>query len=424
MQEHTAITKTHSYDVVIVGAGLAGCAAATLFGREGLKVALIERRRAPDAYKVLCTHFIQASATPTLQRLGVVSAIEEAGGIRNAIDYWTRWGWIREPGIDDGYPSYGYNLRREKLDPMLRYLAASTPGVELLRGCSVRELLTDNQQRIIGLEILKANGDEVRLYAQLVVAADGRTSQTARLAGAPTQVKPNHRFGYLAQYTGVRLTSGRRSQMYFLEPDIAYTFPNDGGVTVLVAMPTRDKLPMWKSDPESNLLRMHGALPEGPDLRAAQRVSDIYAVLKHDNQLRPSVFRGMALIGDAVLSADPLAGVGCGWALQSAEWLVDNTAADLVTGGALSRPLTRYAKCHRDAVKGHEFLISDYSTGRRFKLLERLMFSAAARDEYMAHHLTRFAQRCISPPKFLSPRAIAKAAWVNLTYQHPQPTTA
>ncbi len=57
------MARQSQYDVAIVGASLAGCAAAILFAREGLRVALIERHKNPTAYKTLCTHFIQASDT-------------------------------------------------------------------------------------------------------------------------------------------------------------------------------------------------------------------------------------------------------------------------------------------------------------------------------------------------------------------------
>ena len=71
---------TNQYDVVIVGASIAGCTAATLLARQGLNVALVERQADPDAYKKPCTHYIQASATPTIQRLGLDRLIEAAGG--------------------------------------------------------------------------------------------------------------------------------------------------------------------------------------------------------------------------------------------------------------------------------------------------------------------------------------------------------
>ncbi len=129
------------YDVVIVGAGIAGCAAATLFGRGRLKVALIERKADPEDYKKICTHFIQASATPVIQRLGLDHMIEAAGGIRNGAEIWTRWGWIRGSLEGGRYPLYGYNIRRQKLDPMLRSIAASTPGVDFMPGLAAVNLV-------------------------------------------------------------------------------------------------------------------------------------------------------------------------------------------------------------------------------------------------------------------------------------------
>ena len=122
---HTAV---HNFDVIIIGAGIAGCTVATLYGRFGLTVALIERQPDSHAYKKLCTHYIQASAKPILDRLGVSERIEAVGGVRNGIAIWTKSGWIR-PSADPRYPPHGYSLRREKLDPLLRQLATETPGV-------------------------------------------------------------------------------------------------------------------------------------------------------------------------------------------------------------------------------------------------------------------------------------------------------
>src|ERR1700745_1819217 len=129
---------SHSqYDVAIVGEAHAGLAAAIFFGRAGARVALIERDRDPSGYKKLCTHFIQASATPTLERLGLARAIEEAGGVRNDVEIFTRWGWMIPPSEPTTLrPAYGYNIRRSVLDPMLRKAAAGTVGVEFLPGFS------------------------------------------------------------------------------------------------------------------------------------------------------------------------------------------------------------------------------------------------------------------------------------------------
>src|SRR5262245_7807088 len=119
------------YDVLVAGASLAGCAAAILLARSGLRVALVDRRPGLDAYKVSCTHFTQARATPTIRGLGLDALIEAAGGVRNSFDLWTRWGWVRSPERVSGPgPGFGYSIRRQTLDPMIRRLAVESPGVD------------------------------------------------------------------------------------------------------------------------------------------------------------------------------------------------------------------------------------------------------------------------------------------------------
>ena len=414
------------YDVAIVGASIAGCTAATLFARGGLRVALLESRADPNAYKRVCTHFIQASATPTIERLGVAQAIEAAGGIRNGIDIWTRWGWIRREGNGGGrYPGYGYNIRRETLDPMLRRLAASTPGVDLLPGHVAERLFVDGG-RIVGVGARRGDETTRDVNARLVVAADGRQSRIAELALVPPRVKAHNRFGYFAYYRGMSLRSGTKSQMWFLEPDIAYTFPNDGGLTLLACMPTKDKLAGFKANVETAFELMFRRLPEGPSLAHAERASGFLGMVEMPNLSRRPTLPGLAFIGDAALATDPVWGVGCGWAFQSAEWLVDCVGNALATDRLLDRGLARYARRHRAALAAHDFLICDYATGRSYNALERLMYSAAARDPAAARHFQEFGARNISVGQFLSPRALARALWVNAGHwwrsRRPKPT--
>src|SRR5712691_11872278 len=137
------MTGTAAFDVVVVGASIAGCTAATLYARQGLKVALVERETSPDHYKKICNHFIQPFAVQTFKRLDIIETLEAAGAVRNGdIRVHTRWGWIHAQG--HGHSSrqpFGYNIRRLKLDPLMRNMAVQTPGVEFMPGHSARELL-------------------------------------------------------------------------------------------------------------------------------------------------------------------------------------------------------------------------------------------------------------------------------------------
>lgn len=101
--------STCDYDAIIVGASLAGCTAAIPLARAGARVARVEQRPDAAAFKRTCSHFIQSSPVPTLERLGLLRAIEAAGGLRAHARIWTRWGWI-EPSTESVVPS-GVNLR-------------------------------------------------------------------------------------------------------------------------------------------------------------------------------------------------------------------------------------------------------------------------------------------------------------------------
>lgn len=405
----------HAYDVIVVGGALAGCTAATLYGQAGLKVALLERNPDPAAYKQFCTHFIQASATPTLRRLGVASDIEGAGGVRNAVNIWSRWGWIFEPPMvdGDGAPIFGYNIRRQALDPILRDLARRTPGVSLLLGHSVSEIVWDGD-RASGV-VAVANGMPKTLRARLVVAADGRNSHLAELAGIPAKTSPNRRSGLVAQYRNLGLRHGSASQMWLNGARVGYIFPNEHGVTVVAAMPPQEEFAGFKQNPARSLEDYMQAFADAPDFSAAERISDVIQIKDYPNQRRAVVAKGMALVGDAALSMDPLYGVGCGWAFQTAEWLVDATAPALQSGADLDRALKAYAMRHRKQLGGHEFVIADFSKRYDFNLIERIMFRAASRDSEMAEHFFRFGMRIASLGEFLAPKAVLRAIWVNLT---------
>ena len=400
------------FDVVIVGASIAGCAAAALYGRRGARVALIERRPDPLAYKRACTTFMQASATPVLERLGVAPQLEAAGAVRNAMDIWTRWGWIR-PRTDVHYTGlhYGYNVRRETLDPLLRAVAVATPGVELFAGVSLASLLREGQ-RVSGVIVRDRAGSERVVRAPLTVGADGRTSRVAKLAGVCARTQPHGRIMYFAQYRDVSLVDRSRSQMWLLEPDFAYVLPHDDGVTVLVAMPAREKLATFRADPVACLERTIAGLPDAPSIAGARRVSKVIGKVDLTNTSRPAAAPGVAFIGDAAMTSDPLWGTGCGFALQSAEWLVEYTAESIATG-RLDFSLSTYRRRHRRAFALHHFLMSSFATARPPNVFERTMLAAAARDDGMARHLYHWGSRQVGPTRFLAPAALARAARVN-----------
>jgi 2-polyprenyl-6-methoxyphenol hydroxylase-like FAD-dependent oxidoreductase len=201
-----------------------------------------------------------------------------------------------------------------------------------------------------------------------------------------------------------------RSKIWLLDPDAAYTFPNEDDLTVVLLAPHRDRLGEFQSDLEGAYRRMIQALPDAPDLNHATLESKLLGKLELPNVFRPAARPGLAFIGDAALAADPLWGVGCGWAFQSADWLVEETAPTLDGGGDLDRALERYRRVHRRRLLPHYLMISDIASGRPTNPIERRLYQAAARDRLVRHAFEQVGSRRRSPMRMLDPRVLARIA--------------
>jgi menaquinone-9 beta-reductase len=410
-------TSTVDYDVAVVGAGVAGSTAATLLGRAGLRVALIEKHRSIDTYKVLCTHTIHAAAVPTIRRLGLDRRIEAAGGVRAQYAGWTPWGWIVPPEA----VSTGYNLRREKLDPLLRELAASTPGVELRTGQKVTGLIDDDGV-VAGVRVQDARRREHSVRAGLVVGADGVRSTIARLSQASERVSPNSRRFFFAYFSGVELTGGAWSQFWSLGKATAYAFPNDDGVTLLAYFPAKTASGEFRVDREEALLHRLRELPDGPAMEAAEQESPVIASLDHPIISRsPIPVSGVALIGDAALTTDPTFGAGCDWAFRSGAWLADSVTEAMISGRPLSGALRSYRR-RRRMIRGHHLFITRSAKAPSVTPLERLIVSAAARDSAAASEFVGFAHGLVPLRRLLGPSALVRALRVNHRGRGRQPT--
>ena len=185
--------------------------------------------------------------------------------------------------IDDYGP--GLNIRRQKLDPILREMAAETDGVELMMGQTATSLLREGG-RVTGVVVRSREGEERELRARLVVGADGRGSAVAKMAGQKTKTKANNRFVYMAYYRDTPLLTGDSPQLWFLDPDMAYAFPTDDELTMLACVPHKDRIPEFKADPEAAMARMFERVPDGPRLDPDKRVSEVARKLDAPNERR------------------------------------------------------------------------------------------------------------------------------------------
>jgi 2-polyprenyl-6-methoxyphenol hydroxylase-like FAD-dependent oxidoreductase len=412
-------------DAVIVGASLAGCTAAIALARAGARVTLVDQRTEPSAFKRICSHYIQSSAVATLERLGLLEPMLAAGAVRSRARIWTRYGgWVDPP--ERSSVASGVNLRREVLDPLLREIAASTPGVELMLGFGAQELERDGE-RITGVVVRERSGALMRLRGKLVVGADGRDSRVAKLADVRRKTYRHGRFAYGGYFEGPAPAHAPDAQLWLLDPDMAAAFPTDSGLVFYACMPTTERLSEFKEDPGRAVVEFLAGVPDAPPIRESRLLGGMQGKIDMTNVVHAPTAPGLALIGDAAMAVDPLWGVGCGWAFQSAEWLADSVAPALTGSRSLRRGLARYRRRYARGLRGHAMMIFDYAGGRKLSAAERLLFGAAAGNERLAAIMEAFGTRNIGPARMMAtamPLALASAARRALTRRAAAPPPA
>lgn len=399
----------------MVGAGVAGCAAAVLLARRGVRVLLLDRKRSPDDYKRTCTTYIQAGALPAIRRLGLDAVLEELGAVRNRADFWTAFGWMRDPGRRPAAHAHGYTVQRRKLDPALMRLAAREDTLRIVLGARMTALLPGPGGALTGVAYRDADGAARRAQARLLVLADGRHSQAARLAGVPTRSYLNGRFAVFAHYRDLKLPGSGAAQYWLTGRDMAFAYPCDDGLTLLCGFLTQDRADAARAAPQATLEALFDGLPGAPVPAAGQPVSRVVTVNRLRDHLRPSCHRGLALVGDACMALDPASGVGCGFALQSADLLDVQVGPALAAGRPTARGLAGYARAHARTLGRHAHFIQDAATGRGQSWLERAASRAAVADPAVAGELHLFMSRAIDWRRFLRPAnawRILRANWI------------
>lgn len=176
------------FDVVVVGAGIAGTVAAYQLASAGLSVALLERGEVAGA-KNLSGGVLYAAVMSQVFPGFLDEAPLERRIDRNQVCFLNEDGWVSIDYADRSLGAQGtaVSVLRGRLDAWLAAQCEAV-GVQVLAGFRVDRLLREGP-RVVGVV---AGDDE--LHARVVIAADGVNSFLARDAG----LRPRQELGRLA----------------------------------------------------------------------------------------------------------------------------------------------------------------------------------------------------------------------------------
>ena len=306
-------------DVVVVGARIAGCVLASLLGRQGHRVLLLDRARFPS--DTLSTHFFRTPAMQAFERMGCLPEVLQAAPHLTAYFNDLDGHVFTEPA--DGPPEspFALSVRRITLDEILVQRAAATQNVGLVQKARVTGLLEDDG-RVIG--VMWTDGvRERRAPARVVVGADGIGSLVAaRVRPALEHAEPVRRAMYYAYFEGVEHQPGPAAEFHFRDDHLVYVFPSDGGLTLIAASVPISEFAAFRRDPEARLLeeiRRCGGL--WPRVQEGRRVGKVLGTGSISGRKRTPFGAGWALVGDSGWVMDPWSGQGIDQAATHAVYL-------------------------------------------------------------------------------------------------------
>jgi geranylgeranyl reductase family protein len=365
-------------DVLVVGAGPAGCATATYLAQSGLDVLLLEKATFPR--EKVCGDGLTPRGVRALLGMGVT--VDEKDG------------WVRNKGLRiigggirlelpwpdlSNYPDYGLVRTRLDFDETLARTAEKA-GVRLLEGVSVTGPVLDGDGRITGVTArrqpagagatMKTDEDTDRTYrARLVVAADGNSSRLSLAMGLAKRddrplgvavrtyyTSPRHNDDYLESW--LELWDGDR-----LLPGYGWIFGMGDGTSNVGLGLLNTSAAFQNIDYRGMLRRWLAGMPGEWGYTEENRTAPVRgAALPMGFNRTPHYTRGLLLVGDAGGMVNPFNGEGIAYAMESGE-----IAARVITE-ALAQPdqrgaeavLARYPLALKDAYGGY------YTLGRKF----------------------------------------------------------
>ncbi len=349
-----------AYDVVIVGARVAGAATAQLLARFGLRVLLVDRGRYGS--DTLSTHALMRGGVLQLSRWGLLDRIISAGTppVRRTT---FRYADAKVPITIKS--SYGvdalYAPRRTVLDPIL-VDAAIAAGVQVRFGVAVTDVQRDRRGAVVGIVGRTREGQPLRVRARIVVGADGIRSTIAERVHAPFE-----RVGTSVAATTYGYWTGLETDGYewnFRPNASSGVVPTNDGQACVYANASPHRIGRGGREP---LLRV--VTESSPDLldRLSAAIPPVaYRTFTgRPGYVRRSWGRGWALVGDAGYFKDPLTSHGLTDALRDAELLARAIVAVLVDGADECDALASYQRM-RDALSAALFDLTEVIAGHHW----------------------------------------------------------
>ena len=411
------------YDLIIVGAGPAGTAAAMYAVRRGLRAIVVDREQFPR--DKVCGDALSGKTMSVLDELGLLADVARLDGaeIHHLLFYSpenvdTRVDMRRrqhyDPLTDRHVPMGGFVIRRQVFDHFL-VRQTRARGVEVREGFAVRDLVRDPQGHVVGVRGRQVAGDgnghpaggpEEELRGRIVLGCDGFNSIVSRRAGL-YEHDPRHWLVALRCYYQDVGRARDELELHFVDevrPGYFWIFPlENGGANVGIGM-LHEPMKRRGVDLRQALQQVIGRPPFADRFAGAHPLEKpVGWNLPIGSKRRVCHGDGFLLLGDAAGLIDPFSGEGIGNAFYSARIAAEACAEAIAENDTSARSLQRYQERLWDAL-GDELKVSaQLQRICTVRPLLNFIINKASRSEAVAEHMCGMLANAVPKKQITSP---------------------
>ena len=339
-----------AFDVIVIGGGPAGSAAAGFLAQSGYRIGLFEKERFPRYH---IGESLLSATMPILEALGVMPAIEHAGFMRKPGGTFV-WGNLGEPWSfffreDPGGRAHAFHVLRSEFDHLLLRHAAAL-GVDVREAHRVEAVHYDGRNRVVAID---EHGTRVEAEAPYVIDASGQQALLGyrdRLRAFNPFFKNLAVFGYFAD--AIRLDGPRAGNILsaaFADGWFWFIPLHDGTTSVGAVVDAHRFAHAAGGDPEALYWKLIAAcVPVAERVREARLVSPIRVIRDYSYCSQRFYGPGYLLAGDAACFIDPVFSTGVHLACLSG-YLSSRAVTAMLSGTAETVAAPEYDAAYRAA---------------------------------------------------------------------------
>ncbi len=337
------------YDVVVIGAGPAGCTAAGIVAQAGFSTLLVEREKLPRFH-------VGESLMPEcywpLSRLGLLDRMKNSKFVKKrSVQFVTNNGKESDPFYfvehDPRECSTTWQVERADFDKLL-FDRARELGVDGCDETRVMDVMLDENQAASGVRLRLADESIREINAQVIIDGSGQQSLLANKLGLRQEIA-NLKKGAIWGYWKNAIrdegeNEGATIILHTIEKDSWFWFiPLGDEITSIGCVGDNDYMLKRTPDIEQRYAQEIEICPGLlPRMKGAERVGKLHVAKEYSYWTKQHAGQGWVLIGDALGFIDPIYSSGVYFAMVSGEKAADAVIEGLRTGNLSGTQLGKW----------------------------------------------------------------------------------